>query len=237
MKKTLLYGLVVATLVTSCRKEESPKEQIEEVQDISVQNANDDTAIKKYLEEHYFDTQGNVKAFNKDSEDDDHYTKLSEMSPQTLSSGVVVVIREGAQPIPGTVIGATDNIRLMHNTTTFLSKEHEGKINYISEFTFGNTIATTGVPQENPTFYYYSQTLPEGIDRSFFEIEGFQEGLKYFKSFDMQDSENYNLQGVIIVPSRAAFAREKHFMYGGHNWRNRSFVFNFQVYGTTPREN
>ncbi|MGZ5192746.1 MAG: hypothetical protein ACXWVV_02290, partial [Kaistella sp.] len=70
--------------------------------------------------------------------------------------------------------------------------------------------------------------------RSYYEIEGFQEAIKKFQAYDIPDDSNYNLQGVIIVPSRAAFARDAHFNYTGLAFRNRSFVFNFQIYKSTP---
>ena len=74
-----------------------------------------------------------------------------------------------------------------------------------------------------------------GKPRSYYEMEGFQEGVRKFMAFNIPDSNNYNLQGVIIVPSRAAFARDDHYPYQNINWRNRSFVFNFQVYKTSTR--
>ncbi len=52
----------------------------------------------------------------------------------------------------------------------------------------------------------------------------------------MEDSDNYNLQGIIIVPSRMAFARDDHYAYNGFIYRNRSFIFNFQLYNARERE-
>jgi hypothetical protein len=41
------------------------------------------------------------------------------------------------------------------------------------------------------------------------------------------------MQGVIIVPSRAAYARDNSIY--GTVYANRSFVFNFQLYNTKTR--
>jgi len=70
----------------------------------------------------------------------------------------------------------------------------------------------------------------------YYQIPGFREALQKFKSFKNLSSEtSYNLQGVIIVPSRAAFARNPHYPYLNTSYRNKSFVFNFQIYGREDR--
>ena len=236
MKKSLLYFAIASMTLFSCKNDDDD-DTVEEVSNITEQNSNDDAAILKYMDEHYLDSQGNIKTFSSTDTTDDNYTKLSGLNFQKLSSGVIVIVRDGAQPDPGTTIGTTDIIRLMHKTTTFVSTKENNEITYTSEFSFANTIESGGVPQVDPAFYYVKQSVMDDSDkgRSYYEIEGFQEGLKYFKSFDKADSENYNLQGIIIVPSRAAFARDSHYPYSNISWRNRTFIFDFQVYKTTAR--
>ncbi|MFP5303496.1 hypothetical protein R2R70_20170, partial [Cobetia sp. SIMBA_158] len=71
---------------------------------------------------------------------------------------------------------------------------------------------------------------------SYYEIAGFKEALQKFSGFkDLPSEAPYNLQGVIIVPSKAAFARNAHYQYLGQTYRNKSFVFNFQIYGSRER--
>lgn len=70
------------------------------------------------------------------------------------------------------------------------------------------------------------------VTNSYFEIEGFQEAIKLFKSFTNDVTANYNLQGLIIVPSRAAFAKDPHYNYVGASLNDYSFFFNFQLYGS-----
>ncbi|MDO5616680.1 MAG: hypothetical protein Q4G16_10850 [Cruoricaptor ignavus] len=236
MKKAFIYLATAVFFVSSCNRDNNTTARIQEVDNLTTQNTNDDAAIAKYLDEHYLDSQGKIVAFSSTSTDDDNNKKLSELNPQKLSSGVIVIKREDAQPTSGTAIGSTDVLRLMHKTTAFLSQDDDG-IKYTSEISFANTIETTGVPEVDPSYYYVKNNIltSTGNARSYYEIEGLQEGMQHFESFDKADSENYNLQGVIIVPSRAAFARDTHYPYGGVSWRNRTFVFNFQVYKSSTR--
>lgn len=236
MKRALIYLSIAAVSLSACRKDENNPAFIQEVDDIATQNSNDDKAIEKYLNEHYLDDIGRIKSFSSSDTSDDNYKKLSELNPQKLASGVVVIVRENAQPTDGKEIGTTDKISFMHRTTAFLSQEDNG-IKYSSEINFyeKNHINTSAVPEVDPTYYHATETKLNGKAKSYFEIEGLQEGLKYFKSFNKEVSENYNLQGVIIVPSKLAFARDDHYPYSGINWRNRTFVFNFQVYKSEER--
>ncbi|MDO4224977.1 MAG: hypothetical protein Q4C75_03690 [Bergeyella zoohelcum] len=234
MKQSLIYATALFLTLTACRKDDDTTTTTTEVAEVSTQNTNDDAAIQKYLDEHYFDAQGKVVAFSSTTTSDDNYTKLANLNPQKLASGVVVIVRDGAQPTAGTEIGETDVLRLMQKTTAFLSTEAGA---YSSEINFSNSVENTGTLDIDPIYYYVKESIlsSTGNARSYYEIEGLKEGMKYFQSFDKADSENYNLQGVIIVPSRAAFARDSHYPYSGTSWRNRTFVFNFQVYKSTKR--
>ncbi len=238
MKRTFLYLALASIALSSCQDDDRVDE-IEEVA-LDTQNSYDDQAIAKYLETHYLDAKGNVKDF---VETDTVNTKLSDMDYVTLPSGVVYVVKPSAQPVDGTPIGDTDVIHLMTNTLTYVASNTDGKIEFGSPATFKNTIAGLGVPEIDPAYYYVKKSVVDKLNadngttytRSFYEIEGFREALQKFQAYNIPDSENYNLQGVIIVPSRAAFARDPHYNYVGIALRNRSFVFNFQVYKSRPR--
>ena len=242
MKRALLCLLMAVAITQSCKDDNNDnyEDLIVEPELVTEQNSNDDKAIAKYMEEHYLDNQGLIKKI--DTTKSTPQVKLADLNPETLPSGVIVIKRPGAQPSDsqGTVIGNTDVLRIMHNTTTFLSnKEDDGKIIYTSSYAFRNTIDGSGVPEVDPYFYYVKKAVLEkegNTDdmkkREYYEIEGLQEGLKHFKGFNIEDSELHNLQGVIIVPSRAAYARDAHYT---SSYRNRSFVFNFQIYKNTAR--
>ena len=235
MKKTFLYLALASIAIVSCRKDDTP-ETIEEVS-IETQNTYDDQAAQNFLETHYLDAKGNIQDF---VATDTVNVKLADLNPVTLPSGVIYIVRPGAQPAAGTAIGQYDLLRLMSRSTTYIATNTDNKVAYASPSTFRNTISGSGVPEVDPAYFYVKKsvrdnaTAPLAKERSYYEIEGFQEAIKKFQAFNIPDDSNYNLQGVIIVPSRAAFARDAHFNYTGLAYRNRSFVFNFQIYKSTP---
>lgn len=232
--------MIGAVGFTSC-KSDTDDELVAEVVAIDTQNSYDDQAAIKFMKENYFDPQGKIVAFSATDPSDDNYPSLYSYNPVTLPSGVIIVKRPSAEPIPGKVINDKDVLRLTSISTTFVARSGaEGPI-YSAQQSFKNTIMGSGVPEVDPTYFYTKNAQLNGKDRSYYEIEGFQEGIKQFKSCEIADVDNYNMQGVIIVPSRAAFARDSNNYDiptangSAIKFLDRSFVFNIQVYKTTTR--
>ncbi|MCJ8153740.1 hypothetical protein MKJ01_08225 [Chryseobacterium sp. SSA4.19] len=245
MKKIFLYILAGSLCFAACKKDDEV-ETFVEPDDIAVRNSYDDQAIQKYMDENYLDAQGNIKAFSSTDAADDNEKKLSELSPVKLPSGVIYIVRNGAQPATGVTLETNSSagnnatqIRTMMRANAYMATSTDGNVTFSSMGSLINTINGDGSPVTDPMFYYVkNKTMKDaGKERNYYEIEGLQEGLKYFKGFEnMNDGDAYNLQGVIIVPSRAAFARDAHFPYSStYSLKNTSFVFNFQIYKANPR--
>ena len=235
-----MYILAGSLCFSACKKDDDDVVTYVEPEDITTQNTYDDQSIQKFLNDNYLDAQGNIKSFSSTITTDDNEVKLINLSPQTLPSGVIYIERVGAQPSPGTTIGATDIVRLMMRARTYLAGNTDGETKFLTAEQFINysPLDGDGSPKVDPMFYHVTDAKMaqySNTNRSFYEIEGFKEALQKFKAFNKTDDENYNLQGVIIVPSRAAFARDDHYPYATYSFRNRSFVFNFQVYKTETR--
>ncbi|WBV59966.1 hypothetical protein PFY12_13065 [Chryseobacterium camelliae] len=243
MKKIFLYILAGSLCFSACKKDDEV-ETFVEPEDIAVRNSYDDQAIQKFMNENYLDVQGNIKAFSSTDTADDNEKKLSELNPVKLPSGVIYIIRDGAQPSPGATIETNPlstnatQIKTMMRSNYYLATDTDGNVAFSSAGSLVNTINGGGSPITDPTFYYVKNKIKDdaGKERNYYEIEGLQEGLKYFKGFqNMADGDPYNLQGVIIVPSRAAFARDAHYNYTNYSLKNMSFVFNFQIYDAKTR--
>ncbi|MDR6460806.1 hypothetical protein J2786_003940 [Chryseobacterium vietnamense] len=245
MKKIFLYILAGSLCFTACKKDDDTSPYVEP-EDIATQNTYDDQAIKKFMDENYLDAQGNIKAFSSTDTSDDNEKKLSELSPVTLPSGTIYIMRSGAQPVNPTAnqtIKDDDIIKIMGRGYSYLAVNSDGSTTFQAKAAFLNTIDGTGVPVIDPMYYYVKKsilstvTTPDAAKKAkYYQIPGFREALQKFKAFDNLTGESpYNLQGVIIVPSRAAFARNPHYPYLNTSYRNKSFVFNFQIYGREDR--
>ncbi|WP_077413981.1 hypothetical protein [Chryseobacterium sp. JV274] len=244
MKKIFLYILAGSLCFSACKKDDTTEPYVEP-EDVATQNTYDDQAIKKFMDENYLDAQGNIKTFSSTDTADDNEKKLSELSPITLPSGTIYIMRSGAQPSTanGKTIESTDIIKIMGRVYSYLAVNSDGNTSFQAKAAFLNTIDGTGIPVIDPMFYYTKKsildpvTTPDAAKKaSYYQIPGFREALQKFKAFDNLSNEApYNLQGVIIVPSRAAFARNPHYPYLNTSYRNKSFVFNFQIYGREDR--
>jgi len=249
MRKLVHISLVAVLVVFSCKRDnnnDTPKGY--PILDEQTQKEYDDSAIKEYLNSHYFDERGRVKAI---PSGDDSKEKLSNHA-KVLSSGVVYVIRPDAQPTNG--IDVTDNkvlsMMLISHAARAVWLENKSSIGFIGDSNFANTINTGGDILRDPMWHYVKNKDIESeqerldknpnnkikITRNFFEIEGFKEAIKKFKSFDNSPDENYNLQGLIIVPSRAAFGKEPHYIYTDKSLNDHTFFFNFQLYKAEDRK-
>jgi len=247
MKKIFLYILAGTLCFTACKKDDQV-ETFVEPDDVAVRNSYDDQAIQKFMNDNYLDTQGNIKAFSSTDTSDDNEKKLSELSPVTLPSGVIYIVRNGAQPSSGVTLDTNSvsptatQIRTMMRANYYLATNTDGNVAFSTSGVLLNTINGSGSPVTDPMFYYVKNSVLDAAStdiakqRSYYEIKGLQEGLTYFKGFQsMSDGDAYNLQGVIIVPSRAAFARNEHYNYVGYSLKNTCFIFNFQIYKANPR--
>jgi len=241
MKKILLFLTFTSLILSSCRKDDDNTTTTPEVS-LETQNSYDDEAIQKFLKDNYFDSRGNIVAFSSTSTTDDNEKPLSDYNPVKLNSGVIYISRY--TPNNGKAIAATDKIRIMHNTQTYVAvKGSDNVVKFDSKYPFRTTIISSGTPEIDPAYYHVRTSVLNKYNtdnnttktRSFYEMEGFQEAIKNFQSCEIADDANYNLQGVIIVPSRAAYARDEHFAFSSFSFRNRTFVFNFQVYKTETR--
>ncbi|WP_407402765.1 hypothetical protein [Chryseobacterium sp.] len=239
MKKIFLYILAGSLCLSACKKDDEVETYVEP-ENIATQNAYDDEAIQKFLNDNYLDALGNIKSFSSSDDTDDNEVKLADLNPQTLPTGAIYIVRNNVQPTNGTTVGDKDVLRLMMRAKAYLAGSTDGKVTFLNSmgFTTQNPLDESGSPLVDPTFYYVKESVltASGKDRSYYEMEGFQEAIRKFKAFDKTDDENYNLQGVIIVPSRAAFARDPHSTFGGtYSYRNCTFIFNFQLYKSSTR--
>lgn len=242
IKKLGVCLLIFGLLSTACKRDDDNNELPQ-----GEQNEVDDRALVDYLEDHYFDPErGLIKKYDEDDEEDDEYPTLMSTAVK-LTSGVWIVKRESVVAEgPSVVDNKTDSMLISFNSVRFkasyeqLAENEAAYEKYTANFT--NTIYSTGTPAWDPAFYYTEITeemANNGINESYFVIEGFVEGLKQFKSTMTNGSDLYNFQGAILIPSRAAYGRDLVYLNGtldGSSYRDNSFVFNFEIHQVLPRQ-
>ncbi|QCX52853.1 hypothetical protein [Elizabethkingia sp. JS20170427COW] len=253
MKKILFSIFVAALAFNSCQDDNYYTQNTYPTLDEATQKAYDEEAIKNYLENTYITSRGKITSSETDANNSEiKNKKLADLNPQTLPSGVIYIEIPNAQPNPGVEIKDKDYLKFQQVGYALRAIESDGKVQFTSPITFYNTIDGGGVPLDDPQFYYVKQKVLDAAQklvdekaatavkaatqRSYYEIEGFQEGIKKFKSFDIADDVDYNMQGIIIVPSRLAFGKDSHYNYIGISLNDYSFVFNIQVYKSRARD-
>ncbi|SHK38892.1 hypothetical protein [Epilithonimonas mollis] len=241
MKKILLGVALSVAVLQGCKKDNNDDEEVVQLT-VEEQKDYDDAAIVDFMNTHYLDSKGLIVAFDDTTDTDNNEKKLSDYNFVKLPSGVIYIVKPGAQPDPGKDIATNDIISIMQATKTYTASKVNDKFVLNNEATFVNNITNTGVPSVDPAYYYvkssviknYNDANKTNVGRDFFEIEGLKEALKFFRSYDNLDfASDYNMQGIIIVPSRAAYGRDDSIY--GTIYANRSFVFNFQLYNTKTR--
>lgn len=243
IKKFFVTLLATAAFFTSCKSDDDNNELSTEQQD-----SLDDQAIEEYLEQHYF-SQDNGKITKFDTiagnEDDKNNPSLKSLAKKD-PAGFYYAYRPGVTADGPSIVSNDDSkILISYDVKTFEATNDTDiyKYKYGTISNYANTINTgDGSATTDPSFYYYqltSEQIKNGIKREHIELKYFAEALKKFKSTGRSGRELYNFQGVIILPSRLAYGRNK--MYTGssvtanHAYRNASFIFNFELDKVTPR--
>ena len=253
--KKILFGILVATIaLNSCKQDNYYNTPTLPNLDANTQNSYDDQAIQDYLNNNYITSRGKITSSATDANDSSkNNTKLSDLSPVKLPSGVIYIVIPNAQPTNGTDVHPTDYITFQQAGYAMRAIKSDNKIEFTTPLNFFNTIDGGGVPLVDPQWYYVKQSVLDAAkanlasitnptaaqlattQRSYYEIEGFQEAIQKFRSFNLDATANYNLQGIIIVPSRAAFGKDPYYNYTGTSLNDVSFVFNFQLYSARAR--
>ena len=241
IKKFFVALLATSAFFTSCKSDDDSKEL-----SVEQRNSLDDQAIEEYLEQHYFNPRNGklVKFDTITGNDDDQYTKLKDIAIKD-PAGYYYAMRPGVAADSATIVGNDESEILISYEAKYFQATNDSdyRYKYGSILDFSNSINVgDGSAMKDPTFYFYQLSdaqIENGVRREHVELPNFTQALKKFKSTGTNGRDLYNFQGVIILPSRLAYGRNK--VYTGTNlsdryYRDYSFIFNFELHKVTPRQ-
>ncbi|MDO5509516.1 MAG: hypothetical protein Q4F57_02355 [Weeksellaceae bacterium] len=225
-KGAVILAAIMLTF-TQCSKDDEPS-----LLPVEEQNVIDDLAIGKYLQEHYFDSDGRVTRFDESSEADDSETPLSQLAEQ---HGEFYVVKNPAVNAEGRAVVSNlqDSILIQYSLLGFRASRTNDTIRYGEPSTYYSTVHQSGYAQWDPTFYYVPRT--SSVRPEQYEIPAIVEGLKHFNSTGRGPLENppVRFQGIIIAPSRAVFGRNTNQMSIPFDV---SMVLNFELLQVVDRD-
>ena len=218
-------------MLYSCNSNDDNTNQFTEYTQNEV-NEYDEAALNVVLDTYCFSTLGNIKVAESETEKANPLKKYATKLP----SGVWIVKNPEVKNTEET-IDLNKKLTIHNNTFYFRSvKKDDGTITHgtiVPEINF-STINYFGEPKTNP-YFIKSTLLNTGDSKSDYEIEGLAEGLKEFKMTEKNPEQLYNLQGVVLVPSKLAYARDAHYYLPSSTttkttgFKDCCFIFNFEV--------
>ncbi|WP_353166318.1 hypothetical protein [Empedobacter brevis] len=240
IKKFFVTLIACSAVLVGCNNDDDNGVNKETKIPVEERNALDDEAIQQYLEDFYFNPKnGKLTKFDTiKGNEDDAYPALKTFAKQD-NAGIWYAENPHHKGTGETIISNdSTSIYISYTMATFLatnSTDYKRKYGAVS---IGGSINSgDGSAIQDPTFYYYKPTETEtknGVKREHVELKNFAEGLKHFKTTDRAVTDLYNFQGVIILPSRLAYARNKYYISGSgltdfSAYRDASFIFNFEL--------
>ncbi|WP_313374492.1 hypothetical protein [Chishuiella sp.] len=240
IKKFFVTLVTCSIFLISCNSDDDSTNKETKIP-IEERNALDDEAIEQLLNDYYFDsTTGKLTKFDTiTGNDDDAYPSLKSIAKK---DDLGIWYAENPNHVgTGESIVSSDStsIYLSYKASFFVatnSTDYSRKYGYVQSYVTSSTNTGDGSALKDPEFYYATLTSTEisnGVKRENIELKNFAEGLKHFKTTDRAITDLYNFQGVIILPSRLAFARNKYYtgssLTENSSYRDASFVINFEL--------
>lgn len=242
IKKFFVTLIACSAILVGCNNDDDNGVNKETKIPIEERNALDDEAIQQYMEDFYFNPKnGKLTKFDTiKGNDDDAYPTLKSLAKQD-NLGIWYAENPNHKGTGETIVSNDSTSIYLSSVTTYFvatnSTDYKRKYGSLGQFYYSSINTGDGSATQDPTFYYYIPTETEaknGVKREHVELKNFAEGLKHFKSTNRSTNDLYNFQGVIILPSRLAYARNKYYVQSTglteySTYRDATIVFNFEL--------
>ncbi|WP_313360078.1 hypothetical protein [Empedobacter sp.] len=244
IKKFFVTLIACSAVLVGCNNDDDNGVNKETKIPVEERNALDDEAIQQYMEDFYFNPKnGKLTKFDTiKGNDDDAYPTLKSLAKQD-NLGIWYAENPNHKGTGETIVSNDESkIYLNIEAKSFRatnSTDYKRKYGSIGGLIYPwNSIdVSDGSSIQDPYYYYFTPTETEaknGVKREHRELKNFIEGLKHFKTTERSTNDLYNFQGVIILPSRLAYARNKYYVSGSglsdySSFRDLTIVFNFEL--------
>lgn len=242
IKKFFVTLIACSAILVGCNNDDDNGVNKETKIPIEERNALDDEAIQQYMEDFYFNPKnGKLTKFDTiKGNDDDAYPTLKSLAKQD-NLGIWYAENPNHKGTGETIVSNDSTSIYLSSISTYFvatnSTDYKRKYGYLGQFYPSSINTGDGSAEQDPTFYYFTPTATEiknGVKREHVELKNFAEGLKHFKTTERATTDLYNFQGVIILPSRLAYARNKFYVSGSglteySTYRDATIIFNFEL--------
>ncbi|MDH1603814.1 hypothetical protein [Empedobacter sp. GD03739] len=242
IKKFFVTLIACSAVLVGCNNDDDNGVNKETKIPVEERNALDDEAIQQYMEDFYFNPKnGKLTKFDTiKGNDDDAYPTLKSLAKQD-NLGIWYAENPNHKGTGESIVSNDSTSIYLSSISTYFvatnSTDYKRKYGYLGQFYYSSINTGDGSATQDPTFYYYIPTETEaknGVKREHVELKNFAEGLKHFKSTNRSTNDLYNFQGVIILPSRLAYARNKYYVQSTglteySTYRDATIIFNFEL--------
>lgn len=242
IKKFFVTLIACSAVLVGCNNDDDNGVNKETKIPVEERNALDDEAIQQYMEDYYFNPKnGKLTKFDTiKGNDDDAYPTLKSLAKQD-NLGIWYAENPNHKGTGETIVSNDSTSIYLSSVTTYFvatnSTDYKRKYGSLGQFYYSSINTGDGSATQDPTFYYFTPTATEiknGVKREHIELKNFVEGLKHFKTTERATTDLYNFQGVIILPSRLAYARNKYYVTSTgltefSAYRDATIIFNFEL--------
>lgn len=241
IKKFFVTLIACSAVLVGCNNDDDNGVNKETKIPIEERNALDDEAIQQYMEDFYFNSKGVLTKFDTiKGNEDDAYPTLKSLAKQD-NLGIWYAENPNHKGTGKTIVSNDSTSIYLSSISTYFvatnSTDYKRKYGSLGQFYYSSINTGDGSATQDPTFYYFTPTATEiknGVKREHIELKNFVEGLKHFKTTERATTDLYNFQGVIILPSRLAYARNKYYVQSTgltefSAFRDATIVFNFEL--------
>ena len=214
MKKILLGVALSVAVLQGCKKDNTDDEEVVQLT-VDEQKEYDDAAALDFLNKHYLDSKGVITTFDDTTDTDNNEKKLADYNYVKLPSGVIYIVRPGAQPNPGKDVMSNDVISFFNITKTYSATKTNDKTSEPREIRRKLGLnqqqfwSALGVTQSGGSRYESGRNMPKPVRELLRLVHVEQIDVKNIKQEDWEVAEYLRSQEPELFKTLKKAARNR----------------------------